>query len=528
MHKNPQAKSSLNPTRNQIALYFGVSLIAILFSLYTLNLTTNPPGFYVDEATFAYNAYCLAKTGAGEFGVRWPLFFQHYERPFTVFGNPVHMYLLAGLFMIFPPSIWLARLLSALTGFVAGLLLGFLGFKVSGKQTIGMIMAITALVTPWFFEFSRWFSDASYYPLMLALFFLALYRAHLKPRWSWQDVIAIAITLGLLTYTYTIGRLFGPLLAVGIVIFATNRGRLVDVVKTWVAYGITLGPLFVFYVGQPYALSSRFATVSYLRTETTLQGLLVRFLTRYFQDLSLTQLLVTGDANPRHHVAGATGSILAATVLLAVIGLVIVLVNHRDNPWWRYILFGTFASVIPGALTSDPFHTGRMIAYPVFLLVLTIPALDWLMEKSEAAIRGETRRRISGFQFWRRWPTSSKRAALIVILLATIVQASYFQVVFWRDGYDRNYFWDATYEEAYDVATATTSRPIYLVDGKWGPGYVIAFWYAALEGRSKSEFVHLPYRVQAPQGALVISSEEKCSDCQIIFDNNHYIVYRKL
>ena len=511
-------------------LYLVGLVLAFLFFLYTFDLTENPPGFYVDESAFAYNAYSIAKTGAGEFGVRWPLFFQVYGQPFTVFGNPIHIYLLAALFLILPPSIWLARVLSAVAGFEAALLLGFLALKVSGKKAIGIIVGLTALITPWFFEFSRWFSDASYYPLVLALFLLALHSASLKERWRWLDVICIGLTLGLLTYTYTIGRLLAPMLALGLICFAVNKGRFIDVVKTWLAYAITLFPFFVFYLRHPQALSSRFMLLSYFRTETTLQGLLVRFMTRYFQDLSLLGLLTTGDINPRHHVPGASGSIIVATFVLALIGVVIVLIHHRYNPWWRFIIFGAFVSVIPGALTIDAFHTGRMIAYPIFLMVLAIPALEWLMEKSddrsEVAVGGQSS---GGSQIVSRAPAFSlRRAALIALVVGSIAQATYFQIIFGREGYDRPYAWDLPYKEVYDMAVQIPSRPIYLVDGYWGPGYVHALWYAAIEGRSASEFVHLPYRAQPPPGSLVISSDVGCSQCVIILDTGQYVLYRKL
>ncbi len=526
MKAKPGPPTAKLPKR--LGLYFSLIIAGFLFFLYTHNLTRNPPGFYVDESTFAYNAYSLATTGAGEFGVRFPLFFQHFDRPFTIYGNPVHTYLLAALFVVFPPSIGLARMLSALVGFAAGTLIGFLGFRISGKKSIGALVGLTALITPWFFEFSRWFSDASYYPLALTLFLLALYRANLKPRWSWEDVIAIGVALGFVTYTYTIGRLLGPLLAGGLVCFAFNRERLIGLFKTWFVYVLTLTPLFVFYLRQPAAVNSRFISVSYIRTEPTLSKLLVRFLSRYFQDLSLLGLLTTGDLNPRHHVPGATGSLLVATFVLALIGFVVVLMRHREDPWWRFIIFATFASVIPGALTVDSFHTGRMIAYPVFLMVLTIPAFQWLTEKNDrsylsAKEKGARHRFLS-----RGAAHTLKRSVLVLLVVATVAQATHFQKVFWRDGYDRQYPWDATYKDAYDWATELPSRPIYLEDGKWGPGYVHALWYATLEGRSKSEFVHLPYRTQPPAGALVISSEEKCMNCQILFDNNHYKVYRKL
>ena len=504
--------------------------LTFLFFLYTFALTDNPPGFYLDESAFAYNAYSIAKTGASEFGVRWPLFFQNFEPPFKNFVNPIHIYVLAAFFFVLPPSIWLARLLSALAIFEAGLLLGFLAFKISGKRTVGIFVGFTALVTPWFFEFGRWFSDASYYPLALALFLLAVYRASLKPRWSWGDVAGIALTLGLLTYTYTIGRMLAPMLALGLVCFTTNKQRLVDVIKTWLAYGLTLIPFLIFYLRYPTALSSRFMILSYFRTETTLQGILVRFVMRYFQDLSLVGLLIRGDINPRHHVPGATGSILVATFILAIMGLVVVLLHHRDKPWWRFIIFGTFVSVIPGALTIDSFHTGRMIAYPIFLMILMIPALEWLMDKGEerwkAAVNEEepdgskTVNRAAGFSF--------RRVALITLMLGTVGQATYFQIIFWRDGYDRPYAWDAPYKEVYDTAVQIPSRPIYLADGYWGPGYIHALWYAALEGRNASEFVHLPYKSEPPSGALVISSDEGCTRCEILMETGQYLLYRKL
>lgn len=143
-------------------------------------------------------------------------------------------------------------------------------------------------------------------------------------------------------------------------------GRLVDVIKTWVAYGLTLIPLLVFYLSHPGVLTSRFRVLSYVQKEPTLAATIFRFLKRYFQDLSLWGLLTTGDLNPRHHVPGATGSMLIAPFILALLGITIIVTRRRLDPWWRFVIFGALASVIPGALTNDPFHTGRMIASPSF------------------------------------------------------------------------------------------------------------------------------------------------------------------
>src|SRR6266436_10063902 len=100
------------------SLLFWAAIVP-LYVFYVCGISNNPPGFYLDESGIAYNAYLIAHTGAGEFGVRWPLFFQFYTGPFVQYGNPVYIYLLAAVFFLFKPSILLARLFSATLVFVA-------------------------------------------------------------------------------------------------------------------------------------------------------------------------------------------------------------------------------------------------------------------------------------------------------------------------------------------------------------------------------------------------------------------------
>jgi hypothetical protein len=523
-----QASATPNNFLNRYGAYLAAFLIAILYLLYTYGLSENPPGFYRDESAFAYNAYLIAKTGAGEFGVHWPLYFQNFTGPFTNYANPVCIYLLATLNLLLPPSIWLSRLLSATAGFEAAMLLGLLAFRISRDRTIGIIVGLTALITPWFFEVSRLFFDSSFYPLALGFFLLSLYSASLKDRWTWPDITKVALSLGLLTYTYSIGRLLAPLLALGLIFFVTNKGRLVDVLKTWMAYGLTLIPLLIFNLRHPGILTLRFQLISYVRTEPTVAAIVSRFITRYFQDLSMWGLLTTGDANPRHHVPGATGSMLAVPFILALMGMLIVAARHWRNPWWRFIIFAALVSVIPGALTVDAFHTGRMIAYPIFLLVLTIPALEWLLADSkEEKSSGATTANQSGVGLFRNQTVSLREALLIVLLLATIGQAAYFQVIFWREGPNREIDFDADYKQVYTTAIALPTRPIYLVDGRNGPGYIHALWYALLEGRDPSEFIHLDFGGTPPPGAVVISSEQYCANCDVLFESGQFLLYRK-
>jgi hypothetical protein len=505
----------------------GIVVIGVLFLLYLNGLSGNPPGFYVDESGIAYNAYLIGHTGAGEFGSRFPLFFQFYTGGWTQWANPTQIYLLAIPFLIVRPSIWLARVYSAAWVFAACLLLGFLAKKISGGRRIGALVALLALATPWLFEVGRLVFETYFYPMALVLFLLALHYAQRQRVWSPLTVATLTVTLMLVTYTYTIGRLLGPLMAFGLILFATDRDRVIGIARTWVAYLVTLVPLLIFRLRHPQALTQRFYLISYIKPESTWAEILPKFIRRYMEDFSLISLLIDGDGNPRHHVPGSLGSFLIGVLILALIGLVVVLVRHWREPWWRFIVFGALASVIPGALTQDHFHSLRLVAYPIFLLLLTVPALQFLLEQPPQPHFGEPASQLLPAETANGLSAFARRVILFGLLAAAALQAIYFQSVFRREGAQRGYVFDAAYKEVYDAAVALPFRPIYLIDGT-SPGYVHAYWYATVEGRNRAEFVHLSEGQLPPKGAPVIGSEANCVNCELIKKSGEYILYRPL
>jgi hypothetical protein len=105
------------------------------------------------------------------------------------------------------------------------------------------------------------------------------------------------------------------------------------------------------------------------------------------------------------------------------------------------------------------------------------------------------------------------------------LQAIYFQSVYRREGLERGWVFDSDYKKLYDAAVALPERPIYLSDGT-EPAYEHAYWYAAIEGRKASEFVHLDEGSRAPIGSLVIGSEPDCVNCQVIIKSGNYLLYR--
>ena len=502
--------------------------LALLFGVYITGITTNPPGFYIDESGFCYTAFLVSKTGGEESGRQWPLFFQFYTGGYAQYTAPTLVYLLALAFTVLGPSILLARLVTAASMFAGCVSVGFLGARISGRKLTGIVIGSVALLTPWLFEVGRLVLDTFFYPTAVVLFLWAVYLAQKKDKWNWVNCLAITLALVLVTYSYTIGRLLGPMLAFGLISFATSKARIFSIVRTWLAYSVTMIPLIVFLRWNP-DFTTRFYLLSYIKPESTWTEVFLRFVSRFFEELNPAQLLLRGDINPRHHIPDALGSFFIAAFILSMIGIIVVVIRHWRDPWWRYVIFGLLVSLVPGALTVDEHHTLRAIAAPVFLIILMIPAIEWMLgrpndelgagDATEAETGGGSTTSDPRFMI-------ARRVLLAVLLVGAMSEAVYFHYQYFERGSLRGYVFDAAYKDVYDAAVAEPQRPIYLEDGYWGPDYIHSYWYATVEGRSASEFVHQPYGRAVPEGAIVISSNRDCTRCEIILRKGDFILYR--
>ena len=508
-------------TKKNLRRLLVVAGLVVLFALYTNGITRTTPGFYMDESATAYNAYLMSRTGAGELGPHFPVLFQFYPGPTRAFVNPATIYLMALFFRFVPPSILAARMFAAFWMFSACLLLGLLAKRLSGRTLIGVIVGGTALLTPWLFEESRLVWDAHFVPFAVMLFLWAAYRAQEKEKWNWWNVVMLAGSLTLLMYGYFAGRVLAPLFGLGLFFFANNRARLFAIVKVGILCGLALVPIWIFSWRHPDSVANRFELATYIKGGVSWHQAAAEFVRRYLEDQSVIGLLQTGHPLARHHVIEAGGVFFFATFALAMLGLLIVVVRRRHDPWWRFMLYGLAVSIMPGAITYEPFHALRLLALPVFLLLLTVPALEWLLTEEQPRDPIQTVPALSFIP----WPT---RFAMLVLLLAlTIFEAARFQRIYRRYGPDRGIFFDAPYKQAYDAAVGQPQRPIYLRDGFYGPAYIDGLWYSAIEGRPRSEFVHLESGAKPPPGAIVLSDEGKCENCQMIKQSGIYLLYRQ-
>lgn len=465
-------------------------------------LRTNPPGFFLDESSIAYNAHTISTSGRDEHGESWPLYF----RAFGEFKNPVYIYLLAAVFRVTGPGILSARALSATAGLIAVLLLGMLAVHITQNRTAGLLFALLVLLTPWTFELSRLALEVAIYPLIVSLFLLAVWYAARKPRWSVANICAIAGTLALLTYTYSIGRLLAPLLALGLIIFAT-RTRLLGIILTWLAFAITLIPLLVFHTNHPGALTSRFQFVTYLKPESSWLQVGRDFASHFIANSNPWRLFVTESSktNELLHIPGPP-AMLTVTAVLVVISFILIK-RRQVNAWWIFSFYGLIAALIPASLTTDDFHMLRLAALPVFLLAATIPALQWLTEANGHA----------------------RRIGLIIAVFLIATQGLFFQ---WRyhasvSSPRRLHTFDADYLAKILPAALSKagSQPVYLADNSGRPSYVQAFWYATLQGIPLDKFISLGFDKAAPKNAVVITTEDHCRRCEVLAESEPYKTY---
>lgn len=212
-----------------------------------------PPGLNQDEASNAWNAYCLLKTGTDQAGVSWPLF---YTRCLGENRTTLFIYLLIPFQAIGGLNVHVARLPSAIGGVVAVFLVYLVGRRLFGRTT-GLVAAAMLAINPWHIQQSRWGHEAAICPLLALLPVAILLLANLpfgddserQPRIGLAALGGLA--LGICCYGYPAVRLFLPVF-ITLAILGTlggwwstlkNRHGLLAIVAMTTGTALTFGPL---------------------------------------------------------------------------------------------------------------------------------------------------------------------------------------------------------------------------------------------------------------------------------------------
>jgi hypothetical protein len=443
---------------------------------------SNPPGYHRDEASISFNAYSIETTLRDEDGNFLPLFF----RSFGDYKSPLYPYLLAAVFRVSGPSAEVARGLSAVLVLLAVLLLGVLAKRVTGDGAVALAVVLLAGLTPWLFELGRLAIEASTQPLVLTGLFLALHRTWRRGRWCVGEGIAAGALLGALTYSYTGSRLLGPLLALALLVFA-GRDRWRWLAAAWATFGALLVPLGVYALRHPGALTARYHETTIARNGLSGPRLVLQAVANWLHDIDPWHWATAGDPAPYIHIGGY-GALFGSVVALALAGVVLILLRLRDDLWWRYVLLGALLVPVPAALTVDRHNAIRLATFPVFVLVLALPALAAL---ARAVCRG--------------WPGR--------VVAAVLVAAAGFQFVQFLDAYRSNgpgrlVLFDAGVTGL--LAQPFASGKTIYIDYDDRDAQAEALWHAVADGLPRSRISILPDGGIPPRGATVFGRFQAC------------------
>jgi 4-amino-4-deoxy-L-arabinose transferase-like glycosyltransferase len=341
----------------------------------------------VDEARFALHAHSIVTRGTDLTGQRLPLFF-HITDPLNPANDsdswwqPALFYVVAGVFLFFPPTEWSLRLPMAILAIVNVILIYFVARKLFPNGWYAVIAAGLLSLTPAHYMFARRALD--YFcqlPIALAwLLCLSMYEAS-APSWL-PAAMGLLLGVGLFTHisswivmpgycaaTCLVFRRLGAPRRAYALLLAGFAAPLVLIVPALIANPSFPAEIFTHYkVQTAWRIAER--------------------INIYWGYLGPSYLFFSGGSNPMF--ATRLGGVLtvAAAVLLPL-GIWSI-VQHRGDPRRAVLVFGFFFAPLPVvlAMPQDPkFYTPRDLLLVPFAALLCTVGFERLFQRGGRSAR---------------------------------------------------------------------------------------------------------------------------------------------
>lgn len=363
-----------------------ILVLAVFLRLYQLENV--PPHPTLDEVSIGYNAYSILKTGADEYGTKFPILLRAYDdwRPalYVYFVIPFVQLFGLGIFAVRFPSV----ILSILTIFTSYFLVKALVAKYnkSFAEVISLATAFLLTISPWHIYMSRLGHEVngSLAFFIFGFYFLARYLNIQKPKINLLVISSICFALSF--DFYQSAKIFIPLFL--FLIAFLFRKKLLQF-KKHLILPIVIGFLIILPVVieglTPNGLI-RFKTTSIIAanpqvvSESAKQLLKDKETNNYLglilHNRRVGYSLLVGEAyvshfNPRWLAGNAGFDIFKAPgkgllygfeLVLILIGIVFILRTKLLDVSYKIVLFGWgLIAVIPAAITTDAPHAMRIL-----------------------------------------------------------------------------------------------------------------------------------------------------------------------
>lgn len=379
--------------KNFVALTFCfIVALGVFLRFYQLGL--NPPSLTWDEASLGYNAYSVYKTGADEYGVKFPLSI----RSFDDYKPPLYVYLTIPFVAVFGLNELAVRLPAALIGIAAICTIYFLVKEIllnwdkNKSKWIALLSAFFLAISPWHLQFSRAAFEGNvgmfFLILSLFLFFKAFKNKYLY--------IFFAISFVASIYSYHSFRLINLILL--IVLFFLFYKKLIlqkilvsisvitifalsfPVYKDFISSsgtGSRLSMVTIF--SEPSILAKSAKNVEIAKKKHDLLGEIINnrrlivlpfIIKGYFDHLNFDFLFLHGDQGVQHH-AYNMGMLYLWDFPFIVVGVTFLLKKIDRRILLLFLLF--FVAPLPSAITTGTPHPVRAIAMiPAFQIFSSV------------------------------------------------------------------------------------------------------------------------------------------------------------
>lgn len=385
--------------KNIVALTFCfIILLAVFLRFYQLGV--NPPSLTWDEASIGYNAYSIYKTGADEYGNKFPLSI----RSFDDYKPPLYTYLAIPFVGLFGLNEFSVRLPAAIIGVFFIMAIYFLVKELLQKWDKKELIALTSTfflaISPWHLQFSRAAFEGN-----IGLFFLMLgILLFLKGLRNGKLIIFSSVCFILSIYSYHSFRLLIPLLLIFLALFFWQeilKKKLFFTIFVFILVLLTASVYLNFVKTQdsssrlsmvtifsdPTVINPSIRRISYDRDNNDSIGALlhnrriVYFLAvakGYLDHFNPDFLFLHGDGGVQHHAVDM-GMLYLWDLPFIIVGLYL-LFNRRDRYTW--VLFALFLlAPLPSAITTGTPHPVRSIALAPGFHIFTAVGIVFLILK---------------------------------------------------------------------------------------------------------------------------------------------------
>jgi len=342
-------------------------ILLTAFCLRIVELSSNPAGFFRDEADKGYTSYSLFNTGKDQSGKILPFFVLSLK----VTTSALYQYLDIPFIWIFGLNEFAVRLPACLTGTLSVLAAYLLARHWWGRKW-ALWAALFVCLSPWSLLLSRWANQSILLTFWIPIGIYFYIRDH--HHFSYKNLILSAIFFLLALYTYAPARLVIPVIIVLLIVLRflnTEHSQRILCLR-WIGLFVILMavgsiPMAQHIFFEPSQSTSRLSNITIFDGQPWYYAL-QEWCWNYLLHLSPNFLFASGDQNVRHNTA-VFGQVHWFLLPLMVAGLIKTIIRRRYADQILLAWFLVFPIAAACTRESIPHALRSVFAVPVIQLL---------------------------------------------------------------------------------------------------------------------------------------------------------------